>query len=85
METVINIKLPEEILFSLRETEEEFERDLKSIAAVKYFVQKKLSLGQCAQLAQMSEKEFIQYLGKQKISIFKYDSEDELLEDVKSA
>lgn len=85
METVINIRLPEEIFFSLRETKEEFERELKSIAAVKYFVEKKLSLGQCAQFAKMSEKEFMQYLGKQQISIFNYDSEDELLEDVKNA
>lgn len=41
---ISNISYPENILFTLKETEDEFLRELKSYAAVKYYQNKKLSL-----------------------------------------
>ena len=79
------IEFPEQILLSLRQNDEEFIRDIKRIAAVKYYQDRKLSIGQCAELAEMSEEEFIKVLSLSKISIYQYDSEEELLEDIKNA
>ncbi|SHH68775.1 Uncharacterised protein family (UPF0175) [Caloranaerobacter azorensis DSM 13643] len=59
--------------------------EINKVLAVKCYKNKKLSLGQCAELAEMSESDFIKYLGKQKICIFNFDSEKELLEDIKNA
>jgi len=79
------IELPEEVLLSLRTDENDFINEMKRTIAVKYFVNKKLSIGQSAELAEMSEEDFMKYLGQEKVSIFRYNDIDELKEDVKNA
>ncbi|BDU50053.1 UPF0175 family protein [Haliovirga abyssi] len=79
------LEFPEEILFALRENENFFLKEIKVIAAVNYYKEKRLSVGQAAELAEMSEEEFIKYLGGKKISIFQFENEEELLEDIKNA
>jgi len=80
-----NVTVPQEILLTLRENEDEFILELKRTAAVRYFKEKKLSIGQCALLAEMSEENFIKYLSEQGISIFSFEDDDEILEDIKNA
>lgn len=63
------ITLPQEILLSLRESGENIVKDMKRTVAIKYYKEKKLSLGQCAQLAEMTKEDFIKLL-----SIRKYQS-----------
>lgn len=53
--------------------------------SVKYYKENRLSLGQCAELSEMSKANFIKYLSKQEISIFRFKSQDEILEDLKNA
>ncbi|MFP4698692.1 MAG: UPF0175 family protein [Eubacteriales bacterium] len=80
------IEFSEELLLSLRTDENEFVKEMKQTIAVKYFADKKLSIGQSAELAEMSEEDFIKYLGKEKLSIFRYDNlEKELREDFNNA
>jgi len=81
--TIINI--PENILLSLREPIDVIGLEMKRALALRYYVNRKLSLGQCAELSEMNKKAFIQYLSKHEISIFNFDSEDELLEDISNA
>ena len=45
----------------------------------------KLSLGQSAELAEMSEEDFIKFLSKNNISIFSYMTKDILEKDVQNA
>jgi Uncharacterised protein family (UPF0175). len=59
--------------------------DIKRTAAVKYFKESKLSLGQCAELAEMSEELFINYLSEQSVSIFKFENDEDILEDIDNA
>ncbi len=80
-----NIALPKEIVLSLRESSENIVKDMKRTVSVKYYKENKLSLGQCAELADMPKEEFIQLLSSYKISIFNFDSDEELLEDIKNA
>jgi len=79
------IEFPEELLLSLRTDENELVQEMKRTIAVKYYVNRKLSIGQSAELADMTEEEFIKYLGKEKISIFRYDDINELSEDFNNA
>jgi len=81
----IAISIPESIVLSLREPIEIIGLEMKRALAMRYYNEKKLSLGQCAELAEMNEKLFINYLAKYSISIFNLDSEDELLEDIYNA
>ena len=85
MPTVASVNIPENILLSLREPVEVVGMEMKRALAVRYYAEKRLSLGQCAEFAEMNEKEFIQYLSKYKISVFNYDSEGELREDINNA
>ncbi len=71
------------MLQNLRESEDKFIKEIKTIAAVNYFKEKRLSLGQAAHLAEMNEEEFIKLPGSFKISIFKYENNIELLQDLK--
>jgi predicted HTH domain antitoxin len=77
----INISVPDEILLTLRESHIELAMDMKRWTALKLFDEKRLSLGQCAEFAEMSEEDFIKYLGSNKVSIFPYRSFTELTED----
>lgn len=79
------ISLPQEIVLSLRESSENIIKDMKRTVAVKYYKENKLSLGQCSELAEMSKEDFIELLSSYKISIFKFEDDEELLEDLKNA
>lgn len=79
------IEFPEELLLSLRTDENEFVREMKRTIAVKYYINKKLSIGQSAELAEMTEEDFMKYLGKEEISIFRYDDINEIREDFNNA
>jgi len=76
------IELPEEIILSLRLDEDEVIKEMKRTLAVKYFKERKLSIGQSAEFAEMTEEDFIKYLGSQNISIFNMDDLDELKKDL---
>ncbi len=85
MEYNTNITIPKEIMLSLRESSEDIVKDMKRTVAVKYYKENKLSLGQCAELAEMTKEDFIELLSSYKISIFNFENDEELLEDIKNA
>ena len=85
MSIAAKVNIPESVLLSLREPAESICLEMKRTLAMRYYNEKKLSLGQCAELAEMNEKLFINFLARYKISIFNYNSENELIEDICNA
>ncbi|MCL2360396.1 MAG: UPF0175 family protein [Defluviitaleaceae bacterium] len=85
MTVAAKITIPESILLSLREPVESIGLDMKRTLAMRYYTDRRLSLGQCAELAEMNEKSFVNYLSRYDVSIFSFDSETELLEDIANA
>ncbi len=83
MEKVV-LDIPEEILISLKETTQEFSKDILMLAAVKLFELGKLSSGRAAQLAGMSRISFLQMLTRYKVPIFDL-TEEELKQDMLNA
>lgn len=81
--TVVN--LPQEILLTLRQSSEDVVLEMKRALAVNHYKEQKLSLGQCAELAEMNKEDFIKLLSNQQISIFRFESEAEILEDIENA
>ncbi len=79
------VDIPQEIVLTLRQSSEDIVIEMKKALALKYYQEQRLSLGQCAELAEMTKEEFIKYLSKYNISIFRLESEEELLEDIKNA
>ncbi len=78
----LTIEYPEEILVSLKESKDEFSRELKTAAAVKLYEMGKLSSGKAAKLAGMDKISFLKVLGRYQISI---STLKEFAEDMKIA
>lgn len=81
----IAINIPEAILYDTRMNRAETENFVRRLVALEYYKNQGVSIGYCAEVAGMSEKEFIKYLGEKKFSIFQFDDEEEFLEEVKNA
>ena len=85
---MLNIAIPETVLLSTRQTTKEFEKEAKRAIALKFYADEKLSLGQAAELADLNKVDFMKYLGDNKVSVFRYESDnyiDELQSDIKNA
>lgn len=78
------LEIPEEILVSLKESPQEFSRDILMLAAVKLYELGKLSSGRAAQLAGISRVSFLQSLARYNVPIFDL-TEEELIQDMANA
>ncbi len=81
----IALSIPNEVMFDTKMNNKETEEFVRKAVALRYYVKEGVSLGYCAQIAGLSKGDFIRFLGENKISIFRYDSEDELMEDIRNA
>ena len=81
----IAISIPDEVLFDTKMSREEANHFARCAVAVGYYTQSGVSIGYCAQIAGMTEEEFIKYLGQNHISVFKYDNKEEFLEELNNA
>ena len=84
MTHTVEIDLPEEPLFSLKETPEHFAKEIKMLAAVKLFDLGRLSSGRAAQLAGVTRVEFLMTIGNYRVSPFSL-THEELEQDVENA
>ena len=83
--TNLSISVPSEIFLVLRENEVQFVSNMKKFTALNLFQNNKLSIGQCAALADMTEEDFVYFLGENKVSIFEYLNESTLREELDNA
>ena len=81
----IAFSIPNEVLYDTKMNSEQTTDFVRKAVALRYYTDVGVSLGYCAQIAGMAKGEFIRFLGENKISIFQFDSEEELLEDVNNA
>lgn len=82
---VVSINVPEEILLDLHEDRDDFADYMKKMLALDLYKNKKVALGYCASVAEMTKEEFVQYLGKNGVSVFSFVSENEFLEELANA
>ena len=81
----IAFSIPNEVLYDTKMSKQDTLAFAKRAVALCYYTQRKVSLGYCAQIADMSKEEFIRYLGANGISIFQYDDEQEFIEEMNNA
>jgi predicted HTH domain antitoxin len=68
----IDLTITEDILMALNESQEQFKKDIKRYAAIKFFEDGKLSLGKAAKLAEMKKTDFIKLLSSHNVSVYNY-------------
>ena len=81
------VNIPAGLELAVQKTPEEFEVQIRLMAALKMFELGKLSSGKAAELAGLSRVEFFEMCGRYKVSIFNYDddmAEQEVAADVEA-
>ncbi len=79
------IRIPDAVMYDTRMTREETLAFAKRAIALGYYTQSGVSIGYCAQIAGMTEEDFIKYLGENGVSIFRFDDEAEFVEEMNNA
>ena len=69
----VSFEVPQDLLASLKVGTAELGGNIRLLAAITYFQDKKLSLGKAAQLAGMNRLAFMDLLAEKGIVIFDYD------------
>jgi predicted HTH domain antitoxin len=85
MDKQISVKYPQELAFSLKMEDSEFEKEIKKISLVKLYELGKISSGFAANLLNINRIEFLEILSDYKISIFPESVEEDLDSDYKNA
>ena len=81
----VAFSIPNEVLYDTKMSKSDTIAFAKRAVALCYYTQNKVSLGYCAQIAEMTKGEFIRYLGENGVSIFQYDDEQEFIEETNNA
>ncbi len=81
----IVLSIPDEVLYDTKMNKELANQFARQAVALGYYTQGGVSIGYCSQIAGMTEKEFIKYLGRNHISVFRFDNEKEFLEELNNA
>lgn len=76
LQETVNLVYPADVRLSLRETKEEFAQELKMLAAVKLYELGKIASGKAAALAGTDRATFLLGLGRYRVSVFNYTSEE---------
>ena len=72
----ISIDIPNDLLVTLREQPTELSHEVRFIAALHYFREKRLSLGQAARFAGLNRLEFLDRLAERGFPAFDLSAED---------
>lgn len=81
----IVLSIPDEVFYDTKMNKEQANQFARQAVALGYYTQSGVSIGYCSQIAGMTEKEFIKYLGRNHISVFRFDNEKEFLEELNNA
>lgn len=76
----IALSIPDEVLYDTKMNREQANQFARQAVALGYYTQRGVSIGYCSKIAGMTEEQFIEYLGRNHISIFRFDDEEELIQ-----
>ena len=81
----IAVNVPEAVLFDTKMNFKDAKKFIRRVVALEYYKNQGVSIGYCAEIAGMTEEDFLKFLGENKISVFKFDDETEFLSEAANA
>jgi predicted HTH domain antitoxin len=72
----VSFEVPQEVFAAVRRSPDEFAREVRLAAAVRWYSRAKISQERAAELAGMSRAEFLRALAHEKIDVFVVDQDD---------
>ena len=81
----VMINVPNEVLYDTHMNTAEATAFARKMVALGYYTKNNVSIGYCAEIAGLTEEEFIVFLGENGIDLFRFDSEEELMRDIANA
>ena len=81
----VSVQIPEAVLYDTHMTTLQVNDYARKLIALDYYTRHHVSLGYCAEIAEMTEEDFIKFFGQNKISIFQFDDKEEFLDELKNA
>ena len=81
----VSVNIPDEVLYDTHLSKNRCEEFVRRAAAMFYYTKLGVSLGYCANIAEMPKTDFIRFLSENGVSIFDFDDKDELIEDIANA
>ena len=79
------VDIPNEVLYDTHMGSADAAAFVKQMVALGYYTQNNVSIGYCAKIAGMTEGEFIAFLGRNEVSIFRFENGEELARDYANA
>ncbi len=81
----VSVNIPDEVLYDTHLSKNRSEEFVRRAAAMFYYTKLGVSLGYCANIAEMPKTDFIRFLSENGVSIFDFDDKEELIEDIANA
>lgn len=81
----VTFNVPGEVLFDTHMSTADATEFARKMLALGYYTKYNISIGYCAEIAGLTEEEFILFLGQNDINVFQFDNDDELLRDAENA
>ncbi len=79
------VNVPDAVLFDAHQSKEASASCVRKAAALYYYTKLGISLGYCAQIAEMPKSDFIRFLAENKVSVFDFEDISELERDISNA
>ena len=81
----VMVTVPNEVLYDTHMSTAEATAFAKRMVALGYYTHRNVSIGYCAEIAGLTEEEFMLFLGQNRVDVFRFEDDDELMRDVENA
>ena len=81
----VMVNVPNEVLYDTHMSTAEATAFARKMIALGYYIHNNVSIGYCAEIAGLTEEEFMLFLGQNKLDIFRFEDDEELMRDVENA
>ena len=81
----VMINVPNEVLYDTHMSTSDATAFARKMVALGYYMRNNVSIGYCAEIAGLTEEEFMLFLGENHIDVFRFENDEELMRDVANA